>query len=273
STRAGAAADRASAVARLRRFAESVSPAGYIVGRARAAGVRAAVRGLGATAEWLALGRPDRVHWRGGDLREERGRYRFRAFYRGRFVVEARLRVPGRRGVLGALAAVAVGVRLGVPTAAIKEGLEEFAGLSRTLECRGRFRGATLVDDAAQDPAAVAEALACCRRVYGRRRLRAVVWTNWVPAGPAGWGVLAGALAPADVVLLVAGPAGPDHPLVRALKARGVPASQAPDLDAAVEALDRHLQPGDVLVSLGADDVGKVAEAFLRRLPRDHHGR
>src|SRR5205823_11078572 len=137
--------------------------------------------------------------------REERGRYRFRALHRGRCVVEARLQVPGRRSVLGALAAVAVGVRLGVAAPAIKAGLEEFAGLARGLECRGRFRGVTLVDDQAQDPGAVAEALTCCRQVYGRRRLRTVVRTDWVPVAPDGWDAFVAAVAPADDVLIVAG--------------------------------------------------------------------
>jgi UDP-N-acetylmuramate--alanine ligase len=105
------------------------------------------------------------------------------------------------------------------------------------------------------------------------------VRTDWVPAAPDGWDAFARAVAAADDVLLVAGaPAGPGpapapaHPLVRALHARGVRASLVSDCDAAVGVLDRHLEPGDVLVTLGADDVGKVADAFLRRLPRDHHG-
>jgi UDP-N-acetylmuramate--alanine ligase len=275
----GPGADRTAAVSLLRRFAHGIPRAGYIVGRARSASVRRALRGAGATTEWLSLGRDVLTSWRGADLREDRGRYRFRAFHRGRFVVEVKLQVPGRRGVLGALSAVAVGVRLGVPVPAIKEGLEEFAGLTRRLQCRGRFRGVTLVDDAAQDPGAVAEALTCCRQVYGRRRLRAVVRTDWVPPAPGGWDAFAVALAEADDVLLVAGtsarigpPAAPAHPLVRALHARGVRASLVAGLDDAIDVLDRHLEPGDVLVTLGADDVGKVADAFLRRLPRDHHG-
>lgn len=275
---AGPEVDRAAAEARLRRFAEAVPRQGYIVGRAREAGVRRALRGLEATTDLIAL---RRGHvWRGADLREDRGRYRFRAFAHGRFVVEARLRVPGRRSVLEALAAVAVCVRLGVPARAIKEGLEEFSGLARGLECRGSFRGVTLVDDRAQDPVAVAEALTCCRQVYGRRRLRAVLQTGWVPATRGAWDAFVPALAEADDVLVVAagsaarvGPvAAPADPLVGVLRGGGIRADPVADLDEAVGVLDRQLEPGDVLVTLGAGDVGKVADAFLRRLPRDHHG-
>jgi UDP-N-acetylmuramate--alanine ligase len=165
-----------------------------------------------------------------------------------------------------------------VPTRAIKEGLEEFAGLARGLECRGSYRGATLVDDDAQDPGAVAEALTGCRQVYGRRRLRAVVRTDWVPATAEGWDAFVGALAEADDVLVVEGPGAgrrgrrAAETLARALRGGGIRARAAADLAEAIGVLDRELEPGDVLVTLGAGDVGKVADEFLRRLPRDHHG-
>jgi UDP-N-acetylmuramate--alanine ligase len=258
---------RRATVACLRQFAASVPAQGSLVGRARDARVRRALRGLAAPVEWFSMRRGR--DWWGTDLREERGRYRFRAFARGRFVLEARLQVPGRRGVLAALAAIAVCARLDLPAREIKEGLEEFSGMARGLECRGSFRGVTLVDDRAQDPGGVAESLACCRRAYGRRRLRAVLRTDWVPEATGGWEAFVPALAEARDVLLVAAA----EPLVGALRGGGIRAQPVADLRAAVGVLDRRLEPGDVLVTLGAGDVGKVADEFLRRLPRDHHGR
>jgi UDP-N-acetylmuramate--alanine ligase len=216
----------------------------------------------------LSLGRG--CAWWGADLREERGRYRFRAFHNGHFVVEARLRVAGRRNVLNALAAVAVCERLAVPTAAIKEGLEEFAGLSRGLESRGSYRGVTLVDDEAGDPWAVAEVLTVCRQVYGRRRL----WSVIRPEAPGAWCPFAAAFAAADHVVVAQGDRSGARELVEALLSAGVRAQWAAGLDGAVADLDRQLEPGDVLLTLGAGDVGKVADAFsTRRLPLDRHGR
>ena len=59
--------------------------------------------------------------------------------------------------------------------------------------------------------------------------------------------------------------------LAGALVAAGVGAGRASGLDEAIRELDRHLEPGDVLVTLGAGDVGTIADAFLRRLSRDRH--
>ena len=50
-------------------------------------------------------------------------------------------------------------------------------------------------------------------------------------------------------------------------------ARRAGCLDDAISELDRHLEPGDVLVTLGTGDVGTISDAFIRRLPRDRQGR
>ena len=56
------------------------------------------------------------------------------------------------------------------------------------------------------------------------------------------------------------------------LAAAGIRALSVASLDAAVLELDRHLEPGDVLVTLGAGDVGTISDAFIRRLSRDRPG-
>ncbi len=59
--------------------------------------------------------------------------------------------------------------------------------------------------------------------------------------------------------------------LAMALTDAGVAVGRASGLDEAIRELDRHLEPGDVLVTLGAGDVGTIADAFLRRLSSDRH--
>jgi UDP-N-acetylmuramate--alanine ligase len=61
--------------------------------------------------------------------------------------------------------------------------------------------------------------------------------------------------------------------LARALTMAGKRSRSVASLDDAILELDRHLEPGDVLVTLGAGDVGTISDAFFRRLPRDRPGR
>jgi len=258
--------------AAIRRWADAAPPGGYVLGLAGVGDPAEATRsgGAGVLIERFSL-EPGHAWW-GADVREERGCYRFRAFHRGRFAVEVRLRVPGRHHVLGALAAVAACGRVDLPARAIKEALEEFGGVSRGFESRGSYQGVTLVDDEAPGSSAVGEALTIARQVFGRRRLCVAYRPDpaVVGAGPE-----AVEFAPADRVLIVdePGPSGgaAARGLGVALAEAGTATSRAADLDGAIRELDRLLEPGDVLVTLGAGDVGTIADALLRRLSRDRH--
>jgi UDP-N-acetylmuramate--alanine ligase len=267
----GSAEERQAAICR---FAGSVPADGYVLALEGNALVRAAVRDLVPVVERISLDRQS--DWWGADLREERGRFRFRAFHRGRFAVEVRLRVPGRRNVLGALAAVAACDRLAVSTQDIKQGLEEFAGLSRDFESRGSYRGVTLVDDEGCDPESVSETLTIARQMFGPRPIWTVVCIDGATRLVKAEAGYSAAFATADHVLVIeesrAGERGGDS-LAEDLIASGINARGVAGLDDAICELDRNLEPGDVLVTLGAGDVGTIADAFIRRLSRDHQGR
>ena len=254
----------------LRKWAEAAPPGGYVLGFADEVEATSSQPVALAEVERFSLA-PGHAWW-GADLRQDRGCYRFRAFHRGRFAAEIRLQVPGRHHVLGALAAVAVCGRVDLSCRAIKEALEEFGGISRGFESRGSYRGVSLVDDEAPGPWAVGEALAVAREVFGRRRLCAAYRTA---PGEDGSLPLPSEFVAADQVWIIDGE-GPSAVamagvLVDALLAAGIAAGRASGLDEAIRELDRHLEPGDVLVTLGAGDVGTIADAFLRRLSSDRH--
>jgi UDP-N-acetylmuramate--alanine ligase len=157
---------------------------------------------------------------------------------------------------------------------AIKEGLEEFGGVSRGFESRGSYRGVTLVDDEALGPFAVGEALAVAREVFGRRRLLAAYRPS---KGPSDHSPLVSEFVEADRVWIIdeEGPSSGSiaRALVDALIEAGTVARRVSGLEEAILELDRYLEPGDVLVTLGAGDVGTIADAFLRRLSSDRHAR
>lgn len=267
--------DPALRVAAIRRFASSVPAGGGVLALAANDLLKTALGDLGPDVEWLSL--EPGSDWWGTDLHEDRGRYRFRTFHRGRFALEVRLQVPGRRNVLCALAAIAGCLRLDVPVLEIKDGLEEFTGLSADFESRGSYRGVTLVDDEGRDPSAVSESLAIGRQIFGSRRLWAVFLAaaeRWTSEDV---GRFNAAFAAADRVVIMderRGDPGPDgtHALVQKLVATGTWARLANSLEGAIRDLDRDLEPGDVLVTLGTGGVGTIADAFIRRLSRDRQG-
>ena len=208
--------------------------------------------------------------WWAGDVRSRAGCCRFRAYERGEYRLEVALEAPGAHLLAPALGAVAVGFRAGLGAGTIADRLAGYRGCRRNFAVRGTYRGVTLVDDEASGAGGIARALGLARELYGRRTIRAV----YLAGGP-GSGDVGAELALADHLLLVGrGADGLESTrlLAASLRSSGAAVICCSSLDMATRELDRYLEPGDVLVTLGAGEVGTIADAFLRRLRRDHHG-
>jgi len=85
-----------------------------------------------------------------------------------------RVALTGVHNMRNALSAVAVGRSLGLPAAAIRDGLASFTGVRRRQEVRGERGGVTVIDDFAHHPTAVRETIAATRARFPGRRLWAV---------------------------------------------------------------------------------------------------
>jgi UDP-N-acetylmuramate--alanine ligase len=90
---------------------------------------------------------------------------RFRVSYRKKDLGEFTLHVPGVHNILNATAAIAVGVGLDVGVEAIRSGLDQFRGVDRRFQLRGRAAGVNVIDDYGHHPteikATLAAALQC----------------------------------------------------------------------------------------------------------------
>src|SRR5205807_9370202 len=76
----------------------------------------------------------------------------FSVTFRDKDLGEFRLHVPGLHNVLNATAAIAVGVGLDIPVPQIQEALENFRGVDRRFQVRGRVGGITVIDDYGHHP-------------------------------------------------------------------------------------------------------------------------
>jgi UDP-N-acetylmuramate--alanine ligase len=203
------------------------------------------------------------------------GGSRFRA--RGAGIdTEVTLPVPGRHNVANALAALGAVAATAVaadPSAAAAA-LGGFPGVARRLERKGVHKGAVIYDDYAHHPTEVRAALEAAREL-GPRRLIAAFQPHLYSRTKALASELGGALAAADeIVVLDVYPAReePVGPLegvsglmvaeAAAERAGGRPVWWLPDADAAATALGPRLGDGDLLVTIGAGDIFKLAEAL-----------
>jgi UDP-N-acetylmuramate--alanine ligase len=147
--------------------------------------------------------------------------------------------------------------------------------MKRRLELKGRRDGAMIYDDYAHHPTEVAATLAALREL-GPRRLIAVFQPHLYSRTKAlGWR-FGEALAAADEVAVLdvypareepvgplAGVSGLDVARAAADHASGRPVWWLVDAERAARALAPRLGEGDLLVTIGAGDVFKLAEALV----------
>ncbi|MEE2776596.1 MAG: UDP-N-acetylmuramate--L-alanine ligase [Acidobacteriota bacterium] len=85
-----------------------------------------------------------------------------------------RLPIPGVHNVQNALAALAVGLGVGLDIEGLTDALAGFGGVHRRFERLGTWRGATVVDDYAHHPTEVAATLEAARQVFPESRVHVV---------------------------------------------------------------------------------------------------
>lgn len=166
------------------------------------------------------------------------------------------LGVPGRHNRLNAAGAAATALELGVPTEAVAQALRDFRGAHRRLEHVGSWRGAELYDDYGHTPVKLQATLAAARELVpadGRLVLvfqphRYSRFAHFRDDFPPAW-------AAADAVLVTEiYPAGEEN--TNGLTAAVYGDVFAPD---PVGRLEQLVRAGDVVVFMGAGDIGGLA--------------
>ena len=191
-----------------------------------------------------------------------------------RFEVEGvpvQLNVPGRHNVSNALAALAACRAAGVDPVEAAPPLATFAGTGRRFEARGRApSGARIFDDYAHHPTEVRATLEAARTL-GAARVVACFQPHLFSRTRELARDFGRALALADVVVVLdvyrARERPEDYPGVSGLlvatatadAAGGRPVWWLPSMDQAERMLRQELREGDVLLTLGAGDVDRLA--------------
>jgi UDP-N-acetylmuramate--alanine ligase len=183
------------------------------------------------------------------------------------------LNVPGRHNLLNALAAVAVGLELGLSFDRIAAGLRDFRGVERRFEVRGEPNGVLIVDDYGHHPTEIAAVLAAARTL--NRRVVVAFQPHRFTRTAQLMTAFGPALAAADHVVLTDIYAAGEDPipgitldsLAQAIRRDvHVPVDVAPTLDDAVRAVVRAARPGDLVITLGAGSIGSVPDRLIEAL-------
>jgi UDP-N-acetylmuramate--alanine ligase len=193
--------------------------------------------------------------------------------WRGNDVVgDLTLRVPGMHNVYNALAAIAVGFELEVSFEKISEGLNSFTGAGRRFQTKGEVNGVLVVDDYGHHPTEIRATLAAAKLGSGGRRIVVLFQPHRYTRTHDLMQEFARSFNNADVLFITDIYAASEDPiegidseaLTNAIKRFGhKEVSYIGGLENAAPLLRDYVQPGDLVVTLGAGTVSRVSDQLV----------
>ena len=241
-------------------------------------GVNAVLGDIGRTV--LTYGLDEDADLRAENIRFDGGLTRFDVIRADdRPPLEIALRLPGLHNVRNALAAIAIADELSVADEAVVNALEKFEGIDRRFQNLGEIETAAgkvlLVDDYGHHPTEVAATLAAGRSGWPERRLVLVFQPHRYTRTRDLLDDFAQVLAESDVLIVLdvyaageAPIAGADgRAIARAVRSRGgVEPVFVESLDELQPVLEGLLEDGDLVLTMGAGDIGAYAQTLPERL-------
>ena len=207
-------------------------------------------------------------------LRREGLGTRFTVVYDGKPVGDVALAVPGEHNVRNALAALAVGLGLGVTVSQMAPGIAAFRGVERRFQLLGEAAGALVVDDYAHHPTEVRATIQAARAAAPERRLVIAFQPHLFSRTRDLAREFAEALTEADAVYLLDVYPSRERPIpgvtsdliAGVMRARGRAPVWQGARGAVASALAADVRPGDLVITMGAGDVTRCGPELLTAL-------
>jgi len=198
----------------------------------------------------------------------------FRVAYGERDLGEFRLHVPGVHNVLNATAAIAVGIGLDITADDIRTALENFRGVDRRFQLRGKAAGVSVIDDYGHHPTEIRATLAAARQC-GFRKIHVIFQPHRYTRTRDLMDEFATAFQDADSLVVLDIYAANEAPiegitgeaLARQIAEEGDrAASYASSFADAVALALAAAQPEDMILTLGAGSVSQLGPMILAKL-------
>lgn len=251
-------------------FAQRVPDKGLLVISEKIDHVEELTDGLTCHVETFGLG--EKANWRAENIvHEADGRNSFDVYHNGAFFTTIHLHIPGEHNITNALAAIAASAFLGAAPEDCVKGLHHYTGTERRFQLKGKKDGITVIDDYAHHPTEIKAALAAAQNVQHN--------TTWCVFQPHTFSrtrflfdEFGEAFGDADEIIIadIFAARETDDGTVSAaqlaerIAQTGKSARYVGDF-AAIEAyLREHCKSGDLLMTVGAGDVYKIGENFLK---------
>lgn len=260
-------------------FAGCVKPGGTIVANGDDANVRRALDRAGRDdVDVVTFGLGDDCDFSARRIAMPAGFREFDVFHRGRKMGHARILLPGEHNIYNALAVAACAWAAGVAGREIFKHISKFEGMDRRLMLRSLEEGVIVMDDYAHHPTEIRASLKAMRERYDPKMLWCIFQPHQYSRTRFFLEDFANSFKLADITIV------PEiyfvrdteqsrqevnsEVLVERIREQGSEAIFIDSFDGIVNYLKDHVHRGDLVVTMGAGDIWKVADEYIRWLMR-----
>lgn len=202
----------------------------------------------------------------------------FQVFKEDQKLGEIKLPIPGAHNIVNSLAAITVADIFDVPFETTRKALESFPGVQRRFTLRGREAGITVIDDYGHHPNEIRAVLEAAKQI-AEKRIAVLFQPHRYTRTKALFDQFLTAFHDTDLLFVMDIYAASEKPiegvsaasLCEGIRLRGhkraVHISNRDEIPALIA---NSLQPGDMLITLGAGDVTKIGPVILEHLKNRH---
>jgi UDP-N-acetylmuramate--alanine ligase len=260
-------------------FALGTKTGGTLIANGQDANVARILKRLGGKLPYETFGLENNCNFYAENIALNDGLYAFDVYYNNQLLGSTRISLPGKHNIMNALAVIAMAIKIGLEPERVLDLLPGFTGIDRRLMLKGQINGITVIDDYAHHPTEIRASLAAIRQRYQLKH----IWCIFQPHQYSRTRFLLDDFAEsfklADITIV------PEIYFVRdsqetkkevnaqilvgKMLDNGTNAVFIETFEAICDYLKRNVSPGELVVTMGAGDIWKVADEYLQWLGRN----
>ncbi len=260
-------------------FAMNVRPGGVLVANGADANVAKVIARCGDDVDVVTFGLDEKNDYHAKNKELVDGLYRFDVYHAQKLLGRTAISLPGEHNICNALAVIAVAAVAGIEIEHVLKVLDGFNGIDRRLMLKGVYGGVTVMDDYAHHPTEIRASLSALRQRYEPERLWCVFQPHQYSRTRFLLDDFADSFALADITIV------PEiyfvrdtleskrqvnaEVLVERIKGRNSQALFVPEFGAICNYLKEHVRRGDLVVTMGAGPVWRVADEYIQWLGKN----
>ena len=260
-------------------FASNISTDGILIAAAQDANTAKIIAATADKREFLTFGLGQGQTISARNIKYSPAFTQFDCYLHNDMLAAAKIKLPGEHNVKNALAVLACTQGLGLEAKDVIEHLGSFDGMDRRLMEKGKVNGIIVLDDYAHHPTEIKASLKAVRQKYGDSKIFCVFQPHQYSRTRFLLNDFADSFKLADMTIV------PDiyfvrdtqesknevnsQMLVEAIKEKGSQALFIDSFERICDFLKNNVKSGDVLISMGAGNIWKVADEYIQWLGKN----